>query len=93
MKTTAVILDGTDVRPGMLEQMREQLNKEEMPIYDSYFINNRKQIGKSVKGTAKVEGEKLVCEVEFFEGLTEVTTIWRKEDGWIISLESENGNG
>jgi hypothetical protein len=86
--TTVIMTESDAQRVGVLEQMCDQLNEKELPVFDSYFNKDRKQIGSTVVGSAKIDGNSLVCDVEISDDVNEVTTVWRQDDGWLISLES-----
>jgi hypothetical protein len=76
-------------RKHIIENILKQLNKESVDIYDSYFATDRKTIGKTIIGTAHIENNDVVCEVE-----TEVKNleeIWTPANGGVIlSLEIES---
>jgi 5,10-methylene-tetrahydrofolate dehydrogenase/methenyl tetrahydrofolate cyclohydrolase len=76
-------------RKYIINNILKQLNKEKVVIYDSYFANDRKIIGETIIGTARIENNEIVCDVE-----TEVPNleiVWTPANGGVIlSLEVDH---
>jgi hypothetical protein len=80
-----------ETRKHIIENILKQLNKESVDIFDSYFATDRKIIGKTIIGTARIENNDVVCEVE--TEVKNLEAVWTPANGGtILSLEVEDPN-
>lgn len=90
IEVTAFSLDDERfvLSPVAVKSLLEQLNTKDLDVIRNYWTADNQKIGKVIKGSAKIEGNNVICQVEVNdkETIRRIESVWSPSEANIITF-------